>query len=75
MTPFAMFVLICVTMYCRDVAPNQAKLFVDQKACTEYVGEILTTFREKARENNLTIVDARAFCMPISDGPLKGTKT
>ena len=72
MTPFAVFVIVCVAFYCRDVAPNQARFFADQQACTQYAGDLLATFREKARENKLDLVDARAFCMKMSD---KGTKT
>lgn len=73
MEPFTLYVIVCVSMYCRDIAPSQPKFFVDQQSCSSYVGDMLISFRKAALENKLTIVDARAFCMAISEP--EGSKT
>ncbi len=74
MEPFTIYVIVCVAMWCRDIAPPQTMYFSNSQACTSFVGGMLNTFTEAAKKNELVLSDARAFCMVLTK-PEEGAKT
>lgn len=68
MTPFVIYIIVCIGITCTDMGSRGAVRFTDYQACESFAQSLLERGLKNLRAKGMKVSDTAVFCLKLEEG-------